>query len=167
VTRGIIGINIDGAGGLAWRASASFSASGQRPRDNTFLLDGVDNNESWIQSVVVFPGVDALEEFKLQTSTYAAEFGKSLGGVVNLQIRSGSNQFHGAFGSAPARSTLTTSSTTGPEPAPHRPHQFRHFGGPLKDRTFFCGLPGDPDRQGVNGLHCARRPCARDSESPR
>ena len=96
VARGIPGANIDGAGSLAWRASASFSANGQRPRDNNYMLDGVDNNETWLQTVVLFPSVDALDEFKLQTSTYSAEFGHSLGGVVNLQIKSGGNQFHGS-----------------------------------------------------------------------
>ena len=96
VLRGIPGANIDGAGSLAWRASAAFSANGQRPRDNNYLLDGVDNNETWLQTVVVFPSVDALDEFKLQTSTYSAEFGRSLGGVVNIQIKSGSNAFHGS-----------------------------------------------------------------------
>src|SRR5882672_9713261 len=98
VTRGVGGGggNIDGAGSLAWRASASFSANGQRPRDNNYLLDGVDNNETWLQTVVIFPSVDALDEFKLQTSTYAAEFGRSMGGVVNLQIKSGSNAFRGS-----------------------------------------------------------------------
>jgi len=69
VVRGIPGANIDGAGSLAWRASASFSANGQRPRDNNYMLDGVDNNETWLQTVVLFPSVDALDEFKLQTST--------------------------------------------------------------------------------------------------
>ena len=68
VLRGIPGANIDGAGSLAWRASASFSANGQRARDNNFMLDGVDNNETWLQTVVIFPSVDALDEFKLQTS---------------------------------------------------------------------------------------------------
>ena len=96
VLRGIPGANIDGAGSLAWRASASFSANGQRPRDNNFMLDGVDNNETWLQTVVIFPSVDALDEFKLQTSTYSAEFGRSLGGVVNLQIKSGTNAFRGS-----------------------------------------------------------------------
>ena len=96
VLRGIPGANIDGAGSLAWRASASFSAMGQRPRDNNYMLDGVDNNETWLQTVVIFPSVDALDEFKLQTSTYSAEFGRSLGGVVNLQLKSGTNQFHGS-----------------------------------------------------------------------
>src|SRR4051794_5718383 len=96
VLRGIPGANIDGAGSLAWRASASFSANGQRPRDNNFMLDGVDNNETWLQTVVIFPSVDSLDEFKLQTSTYSAEFGRSLGGVVNLQIKSGSNTMKGS-----------------------------------------------------------------------
>jgi Carboxypeptidase regulatory-like domain len=96
VLRGIPGANIDGAGSLAWRASASFSANGQRPRDNNYMLDGVDNNETWLQTVVIFPSVDALDEFKMQTSTYSAEYGRSLGGVVNLQIKSGTNNLHGS-----------------------------------------------------------------------
>ena len=56
----------------------------------------MDNNETWLQTVVIFPSVDAIDEFKLQTSTYSAEFGRSLGGVVNLQIKSGSNAFRGS-----------------------------------------------------------------------
>jgi hypothetical protein len=96
VLRGIPGANIDGAGSLAWRASASFSANGQRARDNNFLLDGVDNNETWLQTVVIFPSPDALEEFKMQTSSYSAEFGRSLGGVVNLHIKGGTNAYHGS-----------------------------------------------------------------------
>ena len=59
------------------------------------MLDGVDNNETWLQTVVIFPSVEALDEFKLQTSTYSAEFGHSLGGVVNIQIKSGTNKLHG------------------------------------------------------------------------
>ena len=96
VLRGIPGANIDGAGSLAWRASASFSANGMRTRDNNFMLDGVDNNETWLNSVVIFPSIDALEEFKVQTSTYSAEFGRSSGGVVNIQIKSGQNALHGS-----------------------------------------------------------------------
>ena len=55
VMRGIPGSNIDGAGSLAWRASAAFSANGQRPRDNNYMLDGVDNNETWLQTVGDLP----------------------------------------------------------------------------------------------------------------
>ena len=67
-----------------------------RTRDNNFLLDGIDNNELNLNTVIIFPSVDAIEEFKVQTSTYSAEFGRANGGVVNLQIKSGTNQFHGS-----------------------------------------------------------------------
>ena len=157
--RGIPGANIDGAGSLAWRASASFSANGQRPRDNNFMLDGVDNNETWLQTVVIFPSVDALDEFKLQTSTYSAEFGRSLGGVVNLQIKSGTNSCAAAASSSTAttRSTPTTSSTTAPDRAKpdFKQNQFGGtIGGPVfKDKTFFFGdYQGHRETQGQTSL---------------
>ena len=147
VTRGVGagGGNIDGGGSLAWRASASFSANGQRPRDNNYMLDGVDNNETWLQTVVVFPSVDALDEFKLQTSTYAAEFGRSMGGVVNLQIKSGSNSFHGSAFEFLRNDSLDANNYFNNRAVPRREkpefsqHQFGGtFGGPIiKDKTFF------------------------------
>jgi hypothetical protein len=157
VARGIPGANIDGAGGVAWRASASFAAHGQRPRDNNFLLDGVDNNESWLQTVVIFPSVDALDEFKLQTSTYAAEFGRAMGGVVNLQIKSGTNAYRGSgFGflrdDALDANNFFNNSAGIPRPA-FRQYQFGGtLGGPIRrDRTFFfADYQGHRNRQGVN-----------------
>jgi carboxypeptidase family protein len=143
VVRGIPGANIDGAGSLAWRASASFSANGQRPRDNNYMLDGVDNNETWLQTVVLFPSVDALDEFKLQTSTYSAEFGRSLGGVVNLQIKSGTNAMHGsAFeflrDDAFDANNFFNNRAGRPKP-PFSQHQYGGtIGGPIvKDKTFY------------------------------
>jgi hypothetical protein len=145
VLRGIPGANIDGAGSLAWRASASFSANGQRPRDNNFMLDGVDNNETWLQTVVIFPSVDALDEFKLQTSTYSAEFGRSLGGVVNLQIKSGSNAFRGSAFEFVRNDRFDATNfflnRANREKPPFEQHQFGGtFGGPVfKSKTFFFG----------------------------
>ena len=177
VTRGVGpgGGNIDGAGSLAWRASASFSANGQRPRDNNYILDGVDNNETWLQTVVIFPSVDALDEFKLQTSTYAAEFGRSMGGVVNLQIKSGNNEFHGsAFEFAAQRRARRQQLVQQPgragearlQPAPVRLHDRRpdHQGQDLLLRR----LPGVSHHAGPElPLHRAfRRSCAR-ATSPR
>ena len=143
VLRGNPGANIDGAGSLAWRASASFSAMGQRPRDNNYMLDGVDNNETWLQTVVIFPSVDALDEFKLQTSTYSAEFGRSLGGVVNLQIKSGTNDFHGSAFEFLRNDQFDANNWFNNRANRAKPdfkqHQFgATLGGPIiKDRTFF------------------------------
>src|SRR5262249_24655286 len=96
VSRGVPGSNNDGASNEGWRMSSTFVANGMRTRDNNFLLDGVDNNELNLNTVIIFPSVDAIEEFKVQTSTYSAEFGRANGGVVNLQIKSGTNQMHGS-----------------------------------------------------------------------
>ena len=143
VVRGIPGANIDGAGSLAWRASASFSANGQRPRDNNYMLDGIDNNETWLQTVVLFPSVDALDEFKLQTSTYSAEFGRSLGGVVNLQIKSGSNARHGSLFEFLRNDAFDANNYFNNRAGRPKPdfsqHQFGGTsGGPIvKDKTFY------------------------------
>ncbi len=145
VLRGIPGANIDGAGSLAWRASASFSANGMRTRDNNFLLDGVDNNETWLNSVVIFPSIDALAEFKVQTSTYSAEFGRSSGGVVNIQIKSGQNAFHGNAFEFLRNDALDANdffnNKNGRKKPPFKQNQ---FGGTLggriyRDKTFFFG----------------------------
>ena len=171
VLRGIPGANIDGAGSLAWRASASFSANGQRPRDNNYMLDGVDNNETWLQTVVIFPSPDALDEFKMQTSTYSAEFGRSLGGVVNLQIKSGTNTFHGSafefmrndafdannfFNNRAGRAEAATSSRTSSAARSAAPL--------IKDKTFFFGdYQGHRETQGQTFLSTvpSHRRCAR------
>ena len=159
VLRGIPGANIDGAGSLAWRASASFSANGQRTRDNNFMLDGVDNNETWLQTVVIFPSVDALDEFKLQTSTYSAEFGRSLGGVVNLQIKSGTNQLRGSAFEFHRDDAFDANNFFNNRAHRNKP-QFsqNQFGGTLggaifKDKTFFFGdYQGHRELQGQTFL---------------
>jgi hypothetical protein len=143
VTRGVPGENIDGAGTLAWRHSASLSANGQRPRDNTFLLDGLDNNEVWLNSVVVFPSVDALDEMKVQTGVCRAEFGRSLGAVVSLQTKSGANVVHGSAFEFVRDGRLDANDWFNNRAGRPRPHFEQHqfgatLGGPVvKNRTFF------------------------------
>jgi hypothetical protein len=80
--------------------SGSFSANGVRVQLNNFNLDGADNNTRIVDIQnnnyqVIQPSVDALEEFKVETSNYSAEYGYSAGAVVNATIKSGSNRFHG------------------------------------------------------------------------
>ena len=145
VLRGVPGANIDGAGSLAWRASASFSANGQRTRDNNFMLDGVDNNETWLQTVVIFPSPDALDEFKMQTSTYSAEFGRSLGGVVNLQIKSGTNTLRGSAFEFYRNDAFDANNWFNNRAGRDKPSLDQHqFGGTLggkviQDKLFFFG----------------------------
>ncbi|MBK7927721.1 MAG: carboxypeptidase regulatory-like domain-containing protein [Bryobacterales bacterium] len=77
-----------------------FSSGGFRVSHNNYLLDGMDNNSNQHAAQgrtpqVISPSIDAVQEFKVQTTNYSAEFGRNVGGVVNVVIKSGTNEFHG------------------------------------------------------------------------
>jgi len=73
------------------------SISGMRPEQNSFLLDGTVNSDQYQNQLVIRPSVDAIEEFKIQTSNYSAEFGKGAGGQINVVTRGGTNEYHGTL----------------------------------------------------------------------
>lgn len=86
----------------AMNTSARFQGSGSRPQvngnreqTNSFLLDGIDNNDSIDNRVGYEPNVDALDEVRVITGNGSSEFGNVGGGIVNATIKSGTNQFHG------------------------------------------------------------------------
>ena len=70
--------------------------NGNREQANSFLLDGVDNQENINNEIAYQPSVDAIQEFNLITQNASAEFGQYQGGIVNTTIKSGSNGFHGS-----------------------------------------------------------------------
>src|SRR5579859_1053321 len=95
------GVNTPQADTRGNAASGAFSANGLRPAQNNYLLDGIDNNSDTVDflngtNYVVLPPVDAVEEFKVQTSDFSAEYGRSGAAVLNATIKSGTNEFHGA-----------------------------------------------------------------------
>jgi len=82
-------------------ASGAFTANGNRPSMNNYLLDGIDNNSDTVDflngtNYVVLPPIDAIQEFKVQSTDFSAEFGRSGAAVVNASIKSGTNELHGA-----------------------------------------------------------------------
>jgi outer membrane receptor protein involved in Fe transport len=83
------------SGGSSTGGLNSFVANGTRGTLNNFLLDGIDNNSNDNGGVILRTNVDAIQEFKLQTNSYSAEFGRSGGAVVNAITKSGSNRYHG------------------------------------------------------------------------
>jgi hypothetical protein len=94
------GVNTPQADTRGNAASGAFSANGNRPAQNNYLLDGIDNNSDTVDflngtNYVVLPPVDAIEEFKVQTSDFSAEYGRSGAAVLNATIKSGTNSFHG------------------------------------------------------------------------
>ena len=76
------------------RANQQISISGQRREFNYYTLDGTDNTDVNFNTYILLPSVDALEEFKVQTGIYSAEFGRAAS-QVNVVTKSGTNQFHG------------------------------------------------------------------------
>ncbi|PYT27863.1 MAG: TonB-dependent receptor [Acidobacteria bacterium] len=134
--------------------TGGFSSNGVRPYQNNYLLDGVDNNsmsEDMVNqaSYVVGPPPDAIAEFKVQTNSMSAEFGRSGGAVLNVTIKSGTNTLHGTFYEFLRNSALDAKNFFDSPTDPIPPFKLNQFGfstgGPVlipkvysgKNRTFF------------------------------
>jgi len=83
-------------------STGAFSANGFRPAQNNYMLDGIDNNSDTVDflngtNFVVLPPLDAIQEFKVQTTNFSAEYGRSGAAVLNATLKSGTNQFHGVL----------------------------------------------------------------------
>jgi Carboxypeptidase regulatory-like domain/TonB dependent receptor len=139
----------------------AINVNGNRVFMNVFLLDGVDNisysNSFRGDNVqVVQPSIEALQEFKIQTNAYSAEFGRSAGAVVNAAIKSGTNGFHGSAYEFLRNDALDANNFfanfTGQEkPVRQRNQLGGTLGGPIiKNRTFFFGdYEGLREREGI------------------
>jgi len=77
-------------------AAGTFSINGARPDSITYLMDGGVNNDLLSNGLVLNPNPDAIEEFKILTNSYDAEYGRNAGGIVSVVTRSGTNTFHGS-----------------------------------------------------------------------
>jgi hypothetical protein len=95
------GVNTPQADTRGNASTGAFSANGLRPAQNNYLLDGIDNNSDTVDflngtNFVVLPPVDAVQEFRVETSNFSAEFGRSGAAVLNATIKSGTNDLHGS-----------------------------------------------------------------------
>ena len=141
-----------GAGTLPSNRTAergNFIANGARAVQNSYLLDGVENknrilgfDKSLAQIIVPVPG--SIQEFKVQTSTFSAEFGQSAGGVVNVTMKSGTNALHGSLFDFVRNSKMDArpyfQPSSGLRPAFIQNQFGATLGGPIKkNRTFFFG----------------------------
>jgi hypothetical protein len=150
VTRGAYGSDASGINGnvetlrYADSGGGALTVNGLRPQSNNFLLDGLDNNESLVNTIVIFPSPDAIQEFRVTTAVAPAEFGRAGGAIVNASIKSGTNQIHGTvFGYF--RDQIFDASPDYFSPTSTPPNfQRKQFGfaagGPiLKDKLFIFG----------------------------
>ena len=150
VTRGAYGSDASGINGnvetlrYADSGGGAVVANGLRPQANNFLLDGVDNNESLVNGIIVFPSPDSVQEFRVTTAVAPAEFGRAGGAIVNTSIKSGTNQIHGTvfgyFRDQIFDASQNYFAPTMPVPAFQRKQFGFAAGGPiLKDKLFIFG----------------------------
>lgn len=135
-------------------AGGSFAVNGTRGDQNNFVLDGIQNNSNDNGDISFLSSPDAIAEFKIQTTNYSPEFGRSAGGVVNATTKSGTNSFHGEVFEFIRNEALDARGYFEPAGQPKAPYKQNMFGatlgGPIKkDKTFFFA-----DYQG-NRIHQA------------
>ena len=161
------GVSTGTEGGGA--GSDGFSANGLRADQNAFQIDGTSNSDPLTSRITVRPSIDSLQEFKIQTNNYSAEFGKGAGAQVNIVTKSGTREFHGmaweflrnnavqarnlfdrnsrSFPCDPSDTNVTGRKACAPQ---YNQNQFGgNLGGPIAERTFFfASFEGFRQRRG-------------------
>jgi hypothetical protein len=138
--------------------SFNFSVNGQREFANSIQLDGIESTTNRTQDITVTPSVDSVQEFKVATSSYNAEFGNAGGGIVSVQTKSGTNHIHGSayeFYRPSFLAAETYSFAGGGTPSNLQQHNYGGtIGGPIKkDHSFlFISYEGMKQSLAANGL---------------
>ncbi|HET7208514.1 MAG TPA: carboxypeptidase regulatory-like domain-containing protein [Terriglobales bacterium] len=130
----------DNAPSIGAAPTSGLNMSGQRARSNLVNVDGADAVDNSVNGVRSTVSQEAVQEFQIITNSYAAEYGRASGGVVNIITRSGSNDFHGTvFGYARNRNFQAVNPfSTVSNPAYTRVQAGAAFGGPIKkDKTYY------------------------------
>jgi hypothetical protein len=120
-------------------ATSGLSFNGQPARFNNITIDGLENNDLGPGSVRATFSQDAVQEFQVVSDGYSAEFGRALGGVVNIVTRGGSNEFHGGLFLLNRNDSVSARNAFASINPPYRQYQFgATLGGPIKrDKSFF------------------------------
>ncbi|HVW86700.1 MAG TPA: carboxypeptidase-like regulatory domain-containing protein, partial [Bryobacteraceae bacterium] len=150
------------------RQTSAVSVNAQPTSFNNFLIDGMDDNERFIGTVIVKPSVDALVEMKVQTNLYSAELGRTAGGVLNFVTKSGSNEIHGSLFEFLRNEKLDARNFfAGATKPSYKQNQYGgSVGGPIRrNRTFFFGdYEGFRQRQAQTFTNSVPVPAARQGD---
>ena len=156
---------------LRGQGSFAFNTAGNREDTVNFMINGVNLNDMVQNQITFQPSINTVQEFKVDNSTFSAEYGRNSGAIVNIATRSGTNEYHGElfeFFRNDALDARNFFNFTSPKPPPFKRNQFGfNIGGPLmlphfgeggspfsyngKDRTFFFfSYEGLRQRQGLD-----------------
>ena len=137
---------------VAARGIYSLSVGGSRAQSTDWLLDGNDNNELTAGGIAILPSIDAIQEFKVLTYNYSAEFGTRAGPTVLVSTKSGTNNYHGSVFEFFRNTSLDARSYFASEREKFNLNQYGFaVGGPIqKDKTFFfVDYQGKHQRHGI------------------
>jgi Carboxypeptidase regulatory-like domain/TonB-dependent Receptor Plug Domain len=129
------------------------SVNGGRGRSNNYMVNGGDGNDIFVNAPAIQPSPDAIEEFRVLTNTFDAEYGRNSGSVVNVVTKSGTNEVHGDVYEFLRNDKLDSRGYFDPVLPDYKQNQFgATLGGPIKkDRTFVFGsYEGNRLRQGIS-----------------
>src|SRR3954469_3283055 len=137
------------------QGSSAFNTAGQREDTVNFMINGVNLNDMVQNQITFQPSINTVSEFKVDNSTYSAEYGRNSGAIVNIATRSGSNEFHGEafeFLRNEAFDARNFFNKDNVRISPFKRNQFgANLGGPIwKNHTFFFfSYEGLRQRQGL------------------
>ncbi|HTM51421.1 MAG TPA: TonB-dependent receptor, partial [Bryobacteraceae bacterium] len=137
----------------AIRGSTNYSVNGSSAQNNSYLIDGMVNRNLWLSTLIMVPTIDSIQEFRVMTSNYSAEYGAAAGAVTVVQTKSGTNQLHGSAYEFLRNDKLDANNffnnRAGVARQPFRRNEFgATAGGPIRtDKTFFFA-----DYQGIRLL---------------
>ena len=129
------------------------SVNGGRGRSNNYMVNGGDGNDIFVNGPAIQPSPDAIEEFRILTNTFDAEYGRNSGSIVNVVTKSGTNNIHGDVYEFFRNKVLNTKGFFDPSVPDYQQNQFgATLGGPIKkDKTFIFGsYEGNRLKQGIS-----------------
>lgn len=134
-----------GGSGYSMRGGDNYSVNGSVAAGNSYMVDGIFDRMLWLNTLVVVPVVDSIQEYRTMTSNYSAEYGNAAGTVTEVATKAGSNDFHGDAWEFVRNTDFNANNFFSnlnniPRPAFHRNQFGLTVGGPIrKNRTFFFG----------------------------
>src|SRR4051812_39010446 len=141
---------------LRGQGSFAFNTAGNREDTVNFMINGVNLNDPAQNQITFQPSINTVSEFKVDNSTFSAEYGRNSGAIVNIATRSGANVLHGEAFEFFRDDALDSRNVFNAEPAPQSPFRRNQFGanmgGPIiRGKTFFFGTyEGLRQRQGID-----------------
>jgi hypothetical protein len=137
---------------LRGQGSFAFNTAGQREDTVNFMINGINLNDIVQNQITFQPSINTVSEFKVDNSTYSAQYGRNSGAIVNIATRSGTNSFHGEMFEWLRNETLDAKNYFAVTKAPFKRNNFgAALGGPIKTNRahFFLSYEGVRQRQGL------------------